>query len=350
MKSKIKTIERCIIITMNFILIFILYLSEISFFDNIKLLINCGYMKNYRNFVTSLYIHNEKHCYFKDESELYKINVDFNKPKVIDISEYNRYYLEEVYNIASKKIYKKYNYDFLKVFINETIKYKNDVNFIIMVLSMMGIESNYGRVLISGPNTNGTFDYGPLGLNQVNIENEKFMKHYLDKNKYFYTYKNKYENYMAVSIRHIEELYEEFGEDLDHIIIVYNAGRSRLKRYINSNKNTKSIPTITNNYINLVKKIMSKTFDEISKSFNSKYLIYSDYEKLSMIVEKYNSSMLKVIFRSSVFDRIENTQSILKIIPYNNIFSTLTQDDKDEENTKSSNSLSKYIYIKNLFI
>jgi hypothetical protein len=100
----------------------------------------------------------------------------------------------------------------------------DEIKFRINLLGMAELEScGWTKMKSIHPNSDGTLDFGPLALNQRNIENPVFMNAYAPKEKIDDI--NVY--YMITCINYFRDLYSSYGHDA---IYVYNGGDRRYLR------------------------------------------------------------------------------------------------------------------------
>ncbi len=152
----------------------------------------------------------------------------------------------------------------------------------LLVLGVANVESGGWRYMESiRPNTNGTLDKGPMGLNTVNIANPLFRKLYFPEN---YASMDPDVLYLVACIRFLDYLNEKY-DTLDDVLKAYNAGEKRLK--------ANEIPEKTLKYVRLVKWKRWKAYLNVAENLRP----FDHY-----IGEPMNSDIFDIIGQVSVDD------------------------------------------------
>lgn len=92
----------------------------------------------------------------------------------------------------------------------------------------VALEENPALVpeMIAGPNRNGTYDFGIMGINS-NYMNH-FVSEYWDKD-WTFNWKNPYDN-IYIGIKHLKELLDKPDLNIWQAIIAYNCGYTGFKK------------------------------------------------------------------------------------------------------------------------
>jgi hypothetical protein len=201
--------------------------------------------------------------------------------------------------------------------------YTTDV-YRLWLLSLGKKESNWEKTKSDKPNSNGTWDYGFIQVNESNIENPVFVAQFGPKATDAHTVIDEIDFYLILGINYFKSLYKQYGCDA---IYAYNAGEDRYTH--------DRIPRSTYRYKYDIKRINDGFINQLYIEHNERLEIEAQFAALvnatyanKEIAKGYIAKIKSAIENGSisVFDHFETlnivgpnlriTQSLLDGIMY----------------------------------